>query len=295
MSPSVNFLLVLVFIVGCFVIVAAVLLYQVLKGRGAFRRNGGIQETLKQWQAQAEALPPSRTYPLVAPTEKAATLRTISLLVLLLGLLLIAGGGLAQWDRIHQERWLQTEGVEAIARITDKRISSSDDSDTYYVYYTFTALGNDERQEISRKDSVSEDFYDQVEYGGSLPVIYVRSNPKIIRIRALYTPDRVEYWPLVIFGGLGLMCCLVSWLLFKNYRTAQRLDDEGLPATAPLLDCWQEEASDSVTYYAAYELPGVGPIRQSVDNTTYARLHVGDVIRLVYLPDRPKAFRVQWE
>lgn len=294
MSPSVNFLLVLVFIVGCFVIVAAVLLYQVLKGRGAFRRNGGIQETLKQWQAQAEALPPSRTYPLVAPTEKTATLRTISLLVLLLGLLLIAGGGLAQWDRIREERLLQTEGVETIARITDKRISSSDDSDTYYVYYTFTAPGNDERQEISRKDSVSEDFYDQVEYGGSLPVIYVRSTPRIMRIRALYTPGRVEYWPLVIFGGLGLMCCLLSWVLFKGCRTAQRLDDEGVPTTTPLLDCWQEEASDSVFYYAAHELPGVGPVRQIVDKTTYDRLHVGDIIRLVYLPDQPKAFRVQW-
>jgi hypothetical protein len=189
---------------------------------------------------------------------------------------------------------LQTEGVETIARITDKRISSSDDSDTYYVYYTFTASGNDERQETSRKDSVSEDFYDQVEYGGSLPVIYVRSNPTIIRIRALYTPGRVEYWPIVIFGGLGLTCCLLSWALFKDYRTAQRLDDEGVPTTTPLLDCWQEETSDSVLYYVAYTLPGVGPVRQLVEKAMYDRLHVGDAVRLVYLPDRPKTFRVQW-
>lgn len=285
----------LAFIAGGFVIVVAVMLYQVFKGRGAFKRNGGIQEMLKQWQAQAEALPPSRTYPLVAPTEKATTLRTVSFVVLLLGLFLTAGGGLAQWDKIRQVRLLQTEGVETTARITDKRISSGDDSDTYYVYYTFTAVGDDERREISRKESVPEELYDQVEYGGSLPIIYVRSNPRILRIRALYTPGRVEYWPLVIFSGLGLMCCLVSWLLFNGYRTAQRLDDEGIPTATPLLDCWQEEASDSVFYYAAYALPGVGPIRQIIDKTTYDRLHVGDVIRLVYLPDRPKTFRVQWE
>ena len=294
MSPSVNFLLVLVFIVGCFVIVVAVLFYQVLKGRGAFHRNGGIQETLKHWQAQAEALPPSRTYSLVAPAEKAATLRAISLVVLLIGLLLTATGGVAQWEQIRQERLLQTEGVETTARITDKRISSGDDSDTYYVYYTFTAVGNDERREISRKDSVPEELYDQVEYGGSLPIIYARNNPKIMRIRALYTPGRVSYWPLVISGGLGLLCYLSSWALFRSYRTAQRLDDEGIPTTTPLLDCWHEEASDSVFYYAAYALPGVGPVRQIVDKPTYDRLRVGDTVRLVVLPDQPKTFRVQW-
>ncbi len=250
---------------------------------------------LNQWQAQADALPPSRQYTIVAPTWKTTTVRNVSLMVFLLGLLLIAGGGLAQWDQIRQERLLQTEGVETTARITDKRISGGDDSDTYYVYYTFTAVGNDEKWEIGRKDSVSEAFYDQVEYGGLLPVIYVRSNPRILRIRALYTPGRVEYWPLVIFGGLGLMCCLVSWVLFRGYRTAQRLDDEGIPTATPLLDCWQEENSDSVIYYAAYELPGVGPVRQIVDKATYERLHVGDALRLVYLPDRPKTFRVQWE
>lgn len=260
------------------------------------KRADGVSGLVANQYAQTAALPSSRQYPGLAPIWKTQILLWVGVGVSLLGLLLIGGGWFAQQDHIRQVRLLESEGVAATARITDKTISSSDDSDTYYIHYTFTALVDDQRVEINRKISVSEQFYDRVEYGGSLPIIYARSDPRVVRIQALYTPGKVEYWRLIILGGLGMLCCWLAWRIFKTYGDARRLDNEGVQATVRVLECYVDDSdSDSTWYYVIYELPGFGPIRQSVDVGRYRQLTVGDRVRVTYLPDQPKIFRPQWD
>ena len=278
--------------VAVFVII---IVSQVVKTSQKLKRAGGVSGLIANLHAQATTLPPSRQYPGLAPMWKTQTLLWSGVGISLLGLLLLGGGWFAQHDHIRQVRLLETEGVTTTARITDKTISSSDDSDTYYIHYTFTAVVDDQRVEINRKTSVSEQFYDRVEYGGALPVVYARSDPRVVRIQALYTPGKVEYWRLIILGGLGMLCCWLAWRIFRTYGDAHRLDNEGVQATVRVLECYVDDSdSDSTSYYVIYELPGFGPIRQSVDAGRYRQLTVGDLVRVTYLPDQPKIFRPQW-
>ncbi len=278
-----------------FTIFTFLFVYRIFQGLQTFRRSGGVKGVVSSIQAAAAAMPPSRSYPIVSPTIGTGVALWIGVILVVLGLLLIVGGGLAQMNHIRQVRLLDSEGVVMRALITDKSISEGEDSDTYYVHYVFSAVVQDQRIQVEKKDSVPESFYDEVEYGSDLEVIYVESDPHIVRIRALYTPGKVEYWWIIVLGGLGLMCWLVAWGMSKNHANARQLDDQGMPIVTRLLDLYKEESSDSTSYYVAYELPGVGPIRHAVDERVFVRLKVGDTIRLVYLPDRPKVFRPQWD
>lgn len=294
MNDQLVFLLLALTSAGFLALFVGLFVYQLFKGLKTLKRAGGAQGLVSSWRAAAAALPPSRKYSIVAPTWKAETAWWVNLILFIVGLALITGGWLLQREHVRQVRLLQTEGVVATAQVTDKSISHGDDNDTYYVHYAFMTLVNDQRVEIKRKESVPAWFYDRTEDGGHLEIVYVGSAPSIVRIRALYTPGQVEYWRLLVPGGLGLCCWLLAWDFFRHYRNARQLDGEGITTTVRLLDCYKEESSDSISYYVAYELPGVGPIRHTVDKQLYTGLQAGDAVKLVYLPARPKIFRPQW-
>ncbi len=292
MSAPLLFWLVFLFIGGIGLLFTGVIVYQMTK---AVKRAGGLQGIANQMQAQAAALRPAWQYPVVAPIWPAGTALGCGFSLGLLGLILVAGGWLAQQHHIREVRLLQTEGVVGVASITRQRISESDDSETYYVTFAFTAIANDHRVEVRKEVSVPESFYERVEYGSQIEVVYARSDPHVVKIRAFYTPGKVEYWWLIGLGSLGALCLFFTWLLLGVYRNARRLDAEGLVARVTLLDCFEHSDSESTTYYVAYELPGVGPVRQGVEKKIYNRLSVGQTFNLVYLPDNPKLFRPLWE
>lgn len=285
-------LLVFLIIGGIGLLITGLFVYQMLK---AVKRSGGVQGIAAQLQAQVAGMRPAWQYPIVAPIWPAGTALGCGVAMVLLGLVLVAGGWFWQQHLIREMRLLQNEGVVAVAVVTAQRISESDDSETYYVTFAFTAGANDQRMDVQREVSVPESFYKRVEYGSKIEVIYARSDPHVVKIRALYTPGSVVYWPLILLGGLGMLCLFFAWLLFGVYRNARRLDEEGITTSVALLDCFEHSDSDSTTYYVAYELPGGGPVRQIVEKKIYDQLSAGQTFRLTYLPDKPKVFRPLWE
>jgi len=291
-TMSILFILMAVSFVVLFV---AITFFWVIKASKALKRAGGLQGIAAQLQAQAASARPALHYPVVMPTFQARTALVTTVFLVLIGLGLLAAGWLIQRNQIRAVRLLQTEGLVVTARVTDKDISEGENGDTYYVSYSFSGVAHDQRLDINRRDSVPRSFYDRVEYGGKIDIVYARSDPRIVRIYALYAPGKVEYLPLLILGGLGTLVLLLMLAFFGQYRKAVRLDNDGVPVNVVVLDSFKHEDSDSVSYYVAYELPGTGPVRQSVTKKIYEQVVIGDTIKIVYLPDTPKVFRPLWE
>lgn len=290
---NIPFVLIMFVGISFFAAFTVIMVINILRGIRSFQRAGGVQGVVDRVRQQVAVLPAAYRYPLVIPTWPSGTILTVGLVLFVLGMFFIVGGWMAQQRQIHEAQLLQAEGVVTRARVTDKSISEGEDSYTYYVHYTFAASPDGDRWvELQRKDKVPEQFYNRVEPGGELEVVYAHSNPEIVRIRALYVPGKVEYWWIVFLGGAGLLSWLLAWRMFVYYGHARRLDNEGETVTVRLLDCFKDEDSEGVAYYAAYKLPGVGPVRQAIDARTFARLRPGDPVRLIYLPDRPKTFRM---
>lgn len=270
----------------------------VMVGIGIYRitrsvkKAGGLQGVVNKIQAQVADSRPSMSYPIVMPTFKTSVYSAIAAIMLLAGLLLIAGGWFLQHSHIHEVRLLETEGVAVSVPVVDKRISRSDDSDDYYITFAYTAIAHDQRVNVERKVSVPRSYYDGVAVGREIEVIYARSDPEVVKIGALYTVGKVEYWRLILLGGAGGLCVFGALMLFREQRRARRLDIEGVTTTSALLDCYESSDSESTTYYIAYDLPGVGPVRQFLEEPVYQRLKPGDKIQIVYLPDMPKLFRL---
>jgi len=286
-----NTLILLVFaLIAAFSFALAALIY--LRRMRASQRANDASRTSNRKMAEVS---PSRRYPLVMPTWNAQIALIVSIALWLSGLFMIVIGWMIHQDNVRQVQLLESEGVVTTAPVTDKSISESDDSRTYYVHYSLVAPVESQPQQFQHKERVSKSFYDRVEQGSKIEVVYVRSDPSIARIRALYVPGKIEYWYLLGLGGGGLVSWSIACLALGQHRRARRLDEEGMPITVSVLDLYEKADSEGTSYYVAYELPDVGPIRHTISRKRYAQLRVGDPIRLVYLPDRPKTFRVQWD
>ncbi|MBN2005823.1 MAG: hypothetical protein JXA21_20870 [Anaerolineae bacterium] len=288
---SIFVILILLFVGG--VALSFVILFVTQIGRVG-KGTGRLQGIVNQMQAQGTGLRSAWRYPIVAPTLHTGTALAGSIILLLVGLIMISAGGFMQQHHINEVRLLEKEGVVAVANVTAKRVHRGDDSDTYYVTFAFTAAENGQQVDVKKEAKAPRNFYDHVEYGSKIEVVYAHSAPRLVRIRALYTPGKVEYWWMICLGGAGVLCLLFAWMLHGIYRNASHLDSEGVRATTLLLDRFEHSDSDSTSYYVAYDLPGVGPIRHSVEKGIYDWLVIGDTVNLVYLPDNPKIFRPLW-
>jgi hypothetical protein len=183
-----------------------------LQGIVVFRRIKVSQNTTR---------PPAHLYPVVFPTWETNKVLWGGGVLNLLGLLLIGAGWFAQQEHIRQIRLLESEGVITMAQITNKTISSGEDGDNwYYIHYAFTAVMDDRQVEVNDESRVPMVFYDRFEHGDDLFVVYARSEPRIVRIQALYTPGKMDYRWLISLGGVGLFCCFLAWGVFSNYDNA---------------------------------------------------------------------------
>ncbi|HNT77938.1 MAG TPA: hypothetical protein PKH77_23230 [Anaerolineae bacterium] len=102
------------------------------------------------------------------------------------------------------------------------------------------------------------------------------------------------YWPLILLGSGGLLGIALVKNPFEKFREARRLDREGVAVTTPLLACFEGAADGDMTFYVAYALPGVGPIRHPVAYRIFKRVKAGDPITVVYHPQSPRLFRPRW-
>ena len=252
---------------------------------------GGL-EGLKAAHLQMTEEHPARVLPTTTPTGKVESTRLVLSIMAFFVLLSFGLGAFFQSRAIRAARLLESEGVVVTANVTARSISEDDDGDeTYYVSYTFVAPSG---EAIKRKESVPYRMFAQVEEGGQIDAIYARSDPKVARLMANYTPGRVSYLPAIIGGIVGLVALLLALAFSRAYRNAVRLDAEGFSTWVQVLDLFESSDSDSTTYYVAYTLPDEQKIRHAVEPAIYRRLHVGDQIRVVYLPDNPKVFRPEW-
>jgi hypothetical protein len=73
---------------------------------------------------------------------------------------------------------INRSGVASTAQFIDRRISSDDDSDDYFVSFRYVHNGS----EYSREQSVSWDVYNGAEVGGNVQIVYVPSNPQTAKV-----------------------------------------------------------------------------------------------------------------
>ncbi len=257
---------------------------------------GGL-EGLKAAHLRMTEEHPAAGASLVAPVGRVENTRRLWLILALSAVLLVGAGGFFQYRNIRSARLLESEGVTVRATITEKYISTDDDGDeTYYLTYTFNAQSPDAgSQQVKRKERVFYELFAQVEEGGRIDVTYARSDPKVAQIVANYIPGDVSYLPIFLGGIMGLVDVLLASAAYRRFQNAVRLDAEGIPATATVLDLFATSDENSTTYYVAYTLPDGQQIRHSIRPALYKQLHVGDPIQLVYLPDNPRLFRPEWE
>ncbi|MEO8611994.1 MAG: DUF3592 domain-containing protein [Chloroflexota bacterium] len=132
--------------------------------------------------------------------------RTGYILLFLLPFLLVgvsvliwAGVNLYQWNEVNQT------GIGGVADISDKHISSSDGSDTYYLSYRFSNGENS----YTHEQSVSSGLYNRTEIGSKLDIIYVPDQPNIVVITGR---ANVPWFPM----GFAICWNLLVWPIFVS-------------------------------------------------------------------------------
>jgi len=289
-------LIILVFMsIGALVFVAGALKI-VARFRQHIEAAGGL-EGLKAMQLRMMEEQPAAAVPIVTPVGSVRSARLIWLFFAFSALLSFCLGGFFQYRAIRNARLLESEGVTTRATVTETHISEDDDGDeTYYVTYSFAAQSPDTgSQQVKRKESVPYEVFRQAEADGRIDIIYAGSDPKVAHIMANYEPGRVRYVAILVGGILGVVDALLSVPLYRRFRNAVRLDGEGMPVTTEVLDLFAMSDENDTTHYVAYTSPDGQKVRDSIKPAIYKQLHVGDLIKLVYLPDDPKVFRPEWD
>lgn len=237
---------------------------------------------------------PSASFPLRFPTMRSRT-ALILVFVMLADVAVTAGLAIYfQRENIRQTQLLQREGVVTRATVVSKEIEEDDEGDeTYFLTYTFRSNpGRNEEREITRRVSVSAELYWQAEPGGTVGVIYARSEPTVVRFTAGYRPGAVDWLPAILGAALGLPALgFLAWF-FILYRRAVRLDEQGVAGLAQVVDKYQDDGSKGSTYYVALQLPDGAPFRCAVFRSLYDRLQVGGQVEVVYLMEYPRIFRL---
>ena len=251
------------------------------------RKSGSLRGSIQQIRQRT-------MYSELMPAWKTGKAILMQAMLLLLGLGLLSAAWFVCQRSVRDAKLLLDEGITTTARVADKHFYSSESRNTYYILYTFVPAGNSQRTDVRCKVEVPEDVYDRLEYGGSAEVIYARSAPNVTQIYELYTPGKVIYWPVILLGGTGLLCMALSWLPFRKYREARFLDEVGVTATTHLLARFEDSNDGGMSYYIAYHLPGIGPIRHTVAYRIFKRVSIGDGITVIYLPDNSRVFRPCW-
>lgn len=259
-------------------------------------------------------------YPLILSTPHADE-TTLSRILLFLALILVAvAGTVIQTSEFREARLLQSEGVIVATQPIAKYQHCKNGICTYTIDYTFITRPGEGERRYSDSESVSRDFYHSTAEGALLQIIYIARSPDVNQIHALYVPGKSSYTGTIV-GSVLFLPLFALWLWQTlDAQNARRLDNEGvLVASSVEGRCTQEHLGprpnyhvglgrrpmyDEIdngpsyvfknSYYIIFDLPGVGLVRQGVDQAIYEKMTEGKSISLRYLPDNPWICRLEW-
>jgi uncharacterized protein DUF3592 len=138
-----------------------------------------------------------------------------------------------------ERQHLVSEGRETDAVITRVWRSGKDDAD-HMVAYRFTAAG----EEIQGRSSAPARIWRNLEPGGSLPVRYVPSNPKINHPAEWRGAVLPRWLPLVLMPPFWIPAVMFTVLI----RRQMRLLSEGRPAPGTITGVKRRDKTMLVTY-----------------------------------------------
>jgi hypothetical protein len=115
---------------------------------------------------------------------------------------------------------INRSGVGSTGQLVDRRISSDDDGDDYYVSFQYSHNGKN----FKREQRVSWDIYNRAEVGGNISILYVPSSPQTARIEGTNSAPTsmllfVLFWDGIVFT--------ILFFVIRQYRRVKFLERNG--------------------------------------------------------------------
>ncbi|MBI1277296.1 MAG: hypothetical protein GC179_04125 [Anaerolineaceae bacterium] len=135
------------------------------------------------------------------------------------------------WFAINQS------GIGNTAQLTNRRISSGDDSDTYYVSFRFNHNGKN----YLREQKVNWDIYNSAEIGGRVDIVYAPSNPQGAKLTGTNSaPTWMLFFALIWNAIIGL----IVFFVIQQYRRVKFLERHGRMLPGEILESSHSTDSD---------------------------------------------------
>lgn len=222
----------------------------------------------------------------------ALTLGGPFLLLMGLGPVVIAGVELVNTVELRQQ------GRLAEAAVVDKKFVDGQ-SDSYTVFYAFSAFSQGRLQRFKSQKDVSAELYQSLTKGGKVRVLYAASNPDNSTIQEPFGFNIDTFIGAIIWSILSFLFPLMGFLTLscaaREIKELYLLKRDGRFTQAIIFDRWQDrvETDDGHVdrHLVAYAFEGGLPrqiITAAIDN---ARIHeqckIGDSLRVHYVHAQP--------
>ncbi len=144
---------------------------------------------------------------------------------------------------------LSERQITTTAQVTDKRISSNEDKNTYYMEYSFTYPDqNGEPQQYRKEVSTSADTFHQTQIGQPITVYFVPDDPTTSQATP-FTIYNTLLLTAILVGitiGVGIVLFRVRRFLIRVFQFEHHLEQNGQLLLGTLLDI--EGKDDESTY-----------------------------------------------
>lgn len=116
------------------------------------------------------------------------------------------------------ERDYQRQGVHSIGTIRDKVIESYDVGESYHITFDYDYLENTEVKRGSGAQGVEKDFYDRVNIGDRIEVLYLRDKPTTVTIAELKPTVEARHirWSVIFLVAGAVLIIWGKWALRRK-------------------------------------------------------------------------------
>lgn len=192
---------------------------------------------------------------------------------------------------------LLREGLPAQATVTKLDVDDSGDSNTYYVYYQFRAMANNEFSQFELSKSIPSSLYDNLEVGQKINILYAASDPTLTAVKSEFGPPNP--FSSLSFIGIGSLFVLIGiWMLYQGLSTLKNLNLlrlQGRQTLATIFDRWQDKDSDGNSLYFVafvFKVSSLTGERQIITHAEqnkdlYNKYQIGQTCVVRYLPTNP--------
>lgn len=160
---------------------------------------------------------------------------------LVLFISLFVGIGLLVLVGVFKETYewfiISQRGVPITAQYTDRRISSGDDSDNYYVSFRY----NHNDRQYAREQRVDWYTYNAAEAGLSVQIVYVPSNPQLAKVAGTNNPPTGILLFVLVWNGI---VWAVIFFGVRQYRLRKFLERNGKMLRGEILESTHSTDSD---------------------------------------------------